>query len=699
MKKLCFLFILLAFKMQAKEVELKTTITAVTVFQSGAQVTRTGSVKIPAGESEIKISDATSLLKEESIQVKGEGNFTILSVNHQLKLDDTENEKTKWAELEAKQKSLMQQMEDLSVRIQVLNSQETAILNLKDISTVTKGITVEQIGKAQEMVHTRLMEIKTEKLKDSRLILQLFDEHKTVTQHLLALKTPKQNVRYEIVIKVSAKTEVSGDFVVSYIVPNAHWYPTYDLRVKSVAEPMTIEYKANVSQESGEDWNNIKLKLSTGDPSQSSEKPKIEAWWLYLNQSYVQPRPQNNFYRYTDARFTHVSGTIINMETGEPIPWCNVMVSGTHIGTTADADGKFSMVLPQNGTQLIISSIGYNAQTVGISEKDLTVKLFKKETPINEIVKTDYEKELMAVEAPVFNTDYEGDLSKVDADVNSTYTWGFSSGNGSAEIRGARADAPAYYIDGDTKSGSTITREEYMASANKSINSVASTTAGLYASDESGAARVAITKTLNIVSTEFSIEEKYSIPSDPKNMTVAIQSIQTDAKYQYYCAPRLDKDVFLTAQLVNWEQYNFLEGQANVFFEGTFVGNTLFDTRYLVDTLEISLGRDKGIKVERKKSTDYNKRQLVGNDNIAYRDWDIVVRNAKQQAIDIIVEDQFPISSDSKIVITQEEKSDGQLNETTGIVSWPFKLDPSATKNLQLKYKVKYPKGNFVGLD
>jgi uncharacterized protein (TIGR02231 family) len=213
------------------------------------------------------------------------------------------------------------------------------------------------------------------------------------------------------------------------------------------------------------------------------------------------------------------------------------------------------------------------------------------------------------------------------------------------------------------------------------------------------AKQIVATKTLNIVSTEFSIEEKYTIPSDPKNIAVSIQTIQTDAKYQYYCAPRLDKDVFITAQLVNWEQYNLLEGQANVFFEGTFIGNTFFDTRYLVDTLEISLGRDKGIKVERKKSKDYNKRQIAGNDNIAYRDWDITVRNAKQQAIDIIIEDQFPVSADSKLTVTQEEKSDGKLNETTGVVTWPFKLEPLTTKNLQLKYKIKYPKGNFAGLD
>ena len=683
MKKLSFLLLMLAFKIEAKDIELKTSITEVTVFQSGAQVKRKGSVKIPAGESEIKISDATSLLKKESIQVKGEGAFTILSVNHQVKLSDVENEKAKWEELEARQKSLMQQMEELSVKIQVLNSQEAAIMNLKDISTTTKGVTVEQIGKAQEMVRLKLTEIKTEKLKNSRLVLDLFDEHKTITQHLVALKTPKQNVRYEIVIKVSAKTEVNGDFTVSYIVPNAHWYPTYDLRVKNITEPMTIEYKANVSQESGEDWNNIKLKLSTGDPSQSSQKPKIEAWWLYLNQNYIQPHQQTNFYRYTDARFTHVNGIIINEETGEPIPWCNVMVTGTNIGATADANGSFSLVLPENSTYLSIYSIGYDAQTVNISEKNLTIKLKKQNIALNQTVKTDYGKELMTLQSPMFSTDYESNLSTLEVPVNPVYD---SYGIVTKEDRSEAVEGASYSYNGveaDSKSYSKVSRDEYQKTEAKKLE----------------ASQVIATKTLNIVSTEFSIEEKYSIPSDPKNISVSIQSIKTDAKYQYYCAPRLDKDVFITALLVNWEQYNLLEGQANVFFEGTFIGNTFFDTRFLVDTLEISLGRDKGIKAERKKSKDYNKRQVIGTDNIAYRDWDITVRNAKSQAIDIIMEDQFPVSADSKMVVTQEEKSDGKLNEATGVVSWQFKLEPSTAKKLQLKYKVKYPKGSFVGLD
>lgn len=678
MKTLTFIILLIAIKMNARDIDLKTTITEVTVFQNGAQVKRTGSVMIPAGESEIIISDATSLLKKESIQVKGEGDFTILSVNFQSKYNDVDNEKSKWVDLEVKQKSLMKQMEDLSVKIQILNSEEVSIMNLTEISTTTKGVTVEQIVKAQELVRIKLAEIKNEKLKASRQILDLYKEHQTVSQHLVALKTIKQSVKYEIIVKVSSKNEVKGDFTISYIVPNAHWYPTYDIRVKNVSEPMIIEYKANVSQESGEDWNAIKLKLSTGDPSQSSEKPEIEPWWLYLNQNYIQPGRQDNFYRYTDARFIYIDGIIIDNESGEPVPWSSVMVFGSSVGTTADSEGRFSMVLPDYATQIYVYSIGYYTQAVNISEKNLTIKLQKEDIPLNEVVNTDYEKELMTLQSPIFNTDYDGVLSTVDLSVND-------------ELYLSVNDADAAYSYAWASNGTTnadISSEMY-SSSRLSKQEILKIDAGA----------VVATKTLNIVSTEYSIEEKYTILSDPKNIAVSIQTIKTDAKYQFYCAPRLDKDVFLTARLVDWEQYNLLEGQANVFFEETFVGNTLFDTRYLVDTLEISLGRDKGIKVERNKSMDYNKSQFIGNDIIVYRDWDITVRNAKQQPIDIIIEDQFPMSVDGKIQITQEEKSEGLLNEATGIVTWPFRLDPSATKKMQLKYKVKFPRENTVGLD
>lgn len=665
----------------AKEHTLKTTITDVTVFQTGAQVKRVGTITIPAGEHQIVVKDATALLLKESIQVKGEGNFTILSVNHQENLTETDNQKTKWTELENKQKELMRKMEELSVKIQVLNAEETAITNLSQITTQTKGVTVEQMAKAQETIRIKLTEIKNEKLKHSRAVLDLFDQHKEVSQQLVSLKSPKQQISYEIVIKVFAKNEVKGNFDITYIVPNARWYPTYDLRVKDVASPMLIEYKANVSQESGEDWSNVKLKLSTGDPSQSSQKPKLETWMLYLNQNYVQPRTANNFFKYTNARFTNITGLAINAETGAPIPWCSIYVPGTNVGTTADADGKFDLVLPMNATQIYANAIGYQAQTIEVTDKSVTIKLYKQEMALNQTVKTDYDKQLAILNAPTVNGEYEGRLYGLDVPVDPV-TLGLTGGTYMFGAADAAGSASYGY---STISTETLKKE--LAASSVILQKL-----------EAANAPVA-SKTLNVVSTEFSIEERYTVLSDPKYIVVTIESITAPASYQYYCAPRYDQDVFLNALLVNWEQYNLLEGQANVFFEGTFIGNTFFDTRYLVDTLNVSLGRDKSLRVERKKSKEFSKHETLGNENIDYRYWDLAVRNSKATPIEIIIEDQFPVSADSKLEVIRGEKGDGKLDENTGIVTWNYKLDPSTTKSMKLQYKVKYPKNVYIGLD
>ncbi|HEY6162107.1 MAG TPA: mucoidy inhibitor MuiA family protein, partial [Bacteroidia bacterium] len=512
--KRIFALLLLPMLTQAKEVDMKTTITDVTVFQSGAQVYRTGEVTIPAGEHDIVISDATALLKKESIQVKGEGDFTILSVNHQSVLEDIDNQKAKWPELEAKQKDLMRQMEELSVKIQVLNSEEKTINNLKDIATTTKGVTVEQVSKADDAIALRLAQVKNEKLKYSRQVLDLFEQYKEVTQHLVALKTPKQRVRYEIVVKVLAKSEVKGKFSVNYVVPNAGWTPAYDIRVKTVSDPMLIEYKANVSQQSGEDWNNIKLKLSTGDPSRTSTKPDIESWWLYINQPYSQPGSITNFYDNKVAQFTIAKGVLVNAVTGKPLPWASVMVPGSTVGTMTDADGKFSLLLPENAKQLNFYCIGYSSGAIAITAGDMVARLSRLPMPLNQTVKTDYEKQLMTLQSPIFDSDYEKELMTLDVPVDPIYEQNYTSGGYSMQKEMENKMSMDY--DEVQKLS-----KNYMENDKSEYREMKTPT---------------VTKTLNIVSTEYSIEEKYTILSDPKNVSIPVQTIKVDAHYQYFCA-------------------------------------------------------------------------------------------------------------------------------------------------------------------
>tara|TARA_R110000787_G_scaffold276239_6_gene385115 strand:+ start:1431 stop:3284 length:1854 start_codon:yes stop_codon:yes gene_type:complete len=204
---------------------------------------------------------------------------------------------------------------------------------------------------------------------------------------------------------------------------------------------------------------------------------------------------------------------------------------------------------------------------------------------------------------------------------------------------------------------------------------------------------------INQTSVSFEIVEPYSIQSSNKDYVVSMKTYQSDADYTYYAIPRIEESAFLLASLKNWEQYHLLEGEANVYFENTFVGTTLIDTRSSKKVLDISLGMDKNVTVKRTRAKDFTTKQFIGNKKEETSVWDIVVKNNKSQAIKMTVLDQIPISTREEIKITLDKLFNGQLDKGTGKVTWDFSLAPKNTKSIQLKYAVQYPKSRSLMID
>ena len=198
------------------------------------------------------------------------------------------------------------------------------------------------------------------------------------------------------------------------------------------------------------------------------------------------------------------------------------------------------------------------------------------------------------------------------------------------------------------------------------------------------------------VNTEFAISVPYTVSSSNKPTLVEIQNHEMRALYQYAVAPKLDGDAFLMARATGWEDFNLLPGDANVFFEGTFVGKTYIDPRSIKDTLSLSLGRDKRIVVKREKVKDFSSRKTIGanrRDTFAY---EISVRNSRQEPIVIVVEDQVPVSKNSLIEVTVIDAGGSVWNKETGKLSWTWTIQPSETKKAVFKFEVKYPKDKQV---
>jgi uncharacterized protein (TIGR02231 family) len=205
-----------------------------------------------------------------------------------------------------------------------------------------------------------------------------------------------------------------------------------------------------------------------------------------------------------------------------------------------------------------------------------------------------------------------------------------------------------------------------------------------------------VQKTLAI---NFDISIPYSVPSGGIAELVDIQNHSLSSSYKYYSVPKFDKDAFLTAIITDWEKYNLLPGTANVYFEGTFVGTTDIANGEAKDSLLISMGRDKKIISKRETIEEFKSRKNIGSnirESFGYR---ITLRNTKNEAISIVMEDQLPISQDSRIEVELEDAIGADFNRETGKLTWKLTLQPLENKEILLKYNVKYPKGkNIQGL-
>jgi uncharacterized protein (TIGR02231 family) len=180
---------------------------------------------------------------------------------------------------------------------------------------------------------------------------------------------------------------------------------------------------------------------------------------------------------------------------------------------------------------------------------------------------------------------------------------------------------------------------------------------------------------------------------------VDIEEYEINAAFDYYCVPKIDKDAFLIAHIVDWEKYNLLEGEANIYFENTFVGKSILDVKLLTDTLSISLGRDKNVVVTREKIKEYTTKQFLGSKKEESKAWKISVKNNKKLPINMTLYDQVPVSTMAAIEVTVEDNTGAVFNKVNGEIKWKFILEGSNKKDFELKYKVKYPKDRALTIE
>lgn len=516
----------------------------VTVYRSGAKITSTATVKVPAGASEVVFENLSPHFNSNSLQVTIKGDARLNSAVFQLKSPEPAPEHPR---AQAIRDSLT-----LLGDVLVQHEQENKVLddevqmlqkNSVRVGDASPGqassLSVAELRELANYYRQRMLEIRDRQQKltiAQRGIKILYDR---LQAELRRLQPNAGNPGGEITLKIDATGAQTLEIACTYLVNNAGWTPLYDLRSAGLDKSLQLTYKANVRNNTGFDWKNVLLHLSTAQPLSNNNRP-------IMNPVYVDFRP----------------------------------------------------------------------------------------------------------------VAYSGDVLQQDAP-------GVNRGNiyQMKQINPAEVNA---YVDGIRLPG--------------------------------GEAAPPVEPEEADFVTTFDLAAPQTILSDGKDNILTVEEKELPAAYEYHAVPKLEPAVFLLAKIADYGQYNLLPGQANIFFQETFVGQTWVNPQTTSDTLLLSLGRDEQLSIKRVQPKDFTERRKIFNSKIreTYL-FEISIKNNKPKAVTIELLDQYPISKQKDIVVELEDKGGARVTPEFGKLEWSVEVPAGQTKKIRFSYSVEYPKGQGVG--
>jgi uncharacterized protein (TIGR02231 family) len=283
-----------------------TEISKVVVFRSGAQIHRIADVSLSQGVNEIVLTNLPAGFDVSSVNIGFEDKVIIQSVVYRNNFDKKFTNNQEYEKLLAQKQNLIVKIENENMIKETREEELTLITNYKLFQSEQSGFSVAQMKDISDFVRTRVMEVKTNLLENTRKIDSFESELEKLNAQINEWNSKNQTINTgEVVVLALASKNMTSKINLSYFDQRASWYSGFDLRVDNLKDPMSLNTKGNIFQITGEDWKNVMVFLTTANPSVSTESPQLLTWFLrYFESQYLS---QNNRVQKT------LTGTQVNV--------------------------------------------------------------------------------------------------------------------------------------------------------------------------------------------------------------------------------------------------------------------------------------------------------------------------------------------------------------------------------------------------
>lgn len=683
MKNIVLLLLALPILLFSNEKKVPSKIKEVTVYLSGAQITRTAICNLKEGSNQVIFTGLSHKIDESSIQISGLGAVSIMSIVYNINYLEKSESNPMVKHWEDEIIRLEHEISLLKNTIAGLEVEEKVITSNRLVNGDAQVLDLERIKQIGAYYRERITAIRNEIFKTNQSINKLKLKVNDLKLQLTEVNNAPEVPQGEITIVFDAPIDTQLKANLTYLVEDAGWVPNYDIKSSGLNAPISLAYKANVYQKTGQDWNNVKMVLSTGTPNNNIAKPNIDVKYLDFVSSYQKrysPAAKKKGYAF-NPNVKKVVGTITD-ESGAPLPGVNVVIKGTTKGTQTDFDGNYSLDVPY-GQELTFSYIGMVSQELPIYSSIINLDMEEDATQLEEVVVMGYSTG--AVASVSSERILNGRAAGVSIRGNST----------------PNNPDPLYIIDGVPIDGFTEGDLDANEIQDIEVLNGANATA-LYGSKGNNGVVVITTKKSHILEgatkTEFDIKRPHTIISDSDITAIEVNTFKIDADYEYFAAPLVNENVFLTASFTDWEKHQLLPGEANIYFEGTYAGKTVVDPYTTKKEMILSLGIDNNITVTRKQERNFKSKSFAGNNRILDRTYTLEVKNNKNAPIQLKLMDRIPISQNKDIKVDDIITNSADYDDKKGLLTWKLQLLPKQTDDKKYSFQVKYPKGRYISL-
>lgn len=619
---------------QKKGTKVNSTIKEVTVYLSGSRIKRMAPLTLKAGKNELILNKLSALIDESSIQIAGLKNANVLSVNYEIDYLEKKVASEKVKELKLKKEDLLLRKDQIQNTLTAYDKELKVFDYNLRVNSDQTDLSLDKLKLVGAYHRERTNVILDKKFLLKQKLNKLNLDINKLTNEINKTQGNTKEEYGQIRIKLEVPSATTTNLIVSYNVSQSGWFPEYDLKSNSIKSDLNIVYKAKIYQETGISWKNVDITLSTGDPTLDNNKPALES--KYLNFVYGNYRKQQSLSKKSsNFKYNPTVRTVTGTVTGSGLP-----LPGVNITIPGTNKGEVSDFDGNYSIELPAGSQSLDFSSIG------------------------FKSSIVPIYASRINMDLEEDTHSLEEVVIIGY--GKKSGSGKALANRNRARS---------KSVSTDSKQEDK-SYNKTVD----------------------VKQEGITNTSFKIKKKYTIESNSESTAIEIDQFSLPTKYSYYVAPELNKNVFLTATLSNWEQFDLLTGEANIYFEGSYVGKALIEPNSTKEKLVLSLGVDPNIVVERKEPKNFKSKSFTGGTRIVKKTFEISIKNNKSQVVDLVMEERIPISNNKEIKVDDVLTEGAVFNAKKGIAKWTIKIPSKQSLKKELSYTVKYPKGKRVNL-